>query len=204
MSKKVTGLFIFALGASIGSLVTYKVVSSKYKQIAQEEIDSVKEVFLNRIREELTNSNVESKGTVEKQESKAKKAKDKPNIIEYATILKDMNYSSFSNDDDEEMEAEEYMNNEPYVIAPEELGEVDNYEVISLTYYSDEVLTDDNDDIIEDVEDVVGTDALSSFGDYEDDSVFVRNDRLQCDFEILADERAYADIIDRKPHEVDE
>ena len=69
----------------------------------------------------------------------------------------------------------------PYVIAPEEFGEEYEYDTISLTYYSDRVLTDDDDEIVEDVEDVVGFESLESFGEYEDDSVFVRNDRLKCD-----------------------
>ena len=34
----------------------------------------------------------------------------------------------------------------PYVISPEEFGEVEEYEKISLTYYADEVLADENDE----------------------------------------------------------
>ena len=41
-------------------------------------------------------------------------------------------------------------------------------------------------------DDVVGMESLTHFGEYEDDSVFVRNDRLKCDYEILMDERTYS------------
>lgn len=32
------------------------------------------------------------------------------------------------------------------------------------------------------------------------DSVFVRNDRLKADYEILADPRSYADVLREKPY----
>lgn len=92
----------------------------------------------------------------------------------------------------------------PFVISPEEFGDFDDYEKISLTYYSDQVLADDNDELVEDIEDVVGFDSLNSFGAYEDDSVFVRNNKLRCDYEILLDHRKFSDVVKSKPHEAEE
>ena len=43
--NKAGGLFIFVAGAAFGSFVTWKLLRDKYEQIAQDEIDSVKEVF---------------------------------------------------------------------------------------------------------------------------------------------------------------
>ena len=60
---------------------------------------------------------------------------------------------------------------EPYVISPDEFSENNEYETESLTYYSDGVLTDEYDNPIEDIERLVGSDALTHFGEYEDDSV---------------------------------
>lgn len=92
------------------------------------------------------------------------------------------------------------MREKPYVIAPEEFGEMDDYETVSLTYYSDGVLTDDFDNEIEDVEGMVGEDSLDHFGEYEDDSVFVRNDRYKTDYEILLDLRKYSDVKKSNPN----
>ena len=80
------------------------------------------------------------------------------------------------------------------MISPEEFDEIDGYECVTLIYYSDGVLVDDAEEIIDDVEDIVGPDALNSFGRYEDDAVHVRNNRLKCDYEILKDTRCYSDI----------
>ena len=46
----------------------------------------------------------------------------------------------------------------------------------------------------EDYEEHIGDDALGHFGEYEDDSVFVRNDEEQTDYEILLDGRNYHDV----------
>ena len=56
------------------------------------------------------------------------------------------------------------------------------------------ILTDEDDEIVEDIEDKIGFDALSHFGEYEEDSVFVRNDRIKCDYEILLDQRKYSEV----------
>ena len=95
--------------------------------------------------------------------------------------------------------APEKVSDTPYVISPEEFGEKEDYETISLTYYADGVLTDDNDEKMEDYEETIGKDSLDHFGEYEDDSVFVRNDKLRCDFEILSDLRTYSEVLKLKP-----
>ena len=82
----------------------------------------------------------------------------------------------------------------PYIITPEDFGEY-GYSTVSLTYYADDVLTyEDDDELIDNRDEIVGDDAVNHFGEYEDDSVFVRNDAKKCDYEILYDQRNYHDI----------
>ena len=38
---------------------------------------------------------------------------------------------------------------------------------------------------------IIGEGSLERFGEYEEDSVFVRNDRLKCDYEILLEPRKF-------------
>lgn len=105
----------------------------------------------------------------------------------YANVLKGLGYAE---PDPSEFDDPKYQ--VPYIITPDEFGEKDGYDIISLTYYhNDGVLADDMDERIDDYEDIIGKDALDHFGDYEDDSVFVRNDRLKADYEILLDDREY-------------
>ena len=87
------------------------------------------------------------------------------------------------------------MKPEPYVIPPEEFDELDGYKTRSLTYFSDGVLYDD---IKQEKVDIglVGAESLDHFGEYERDSVFVRNERTKTDYEILLDMSNYSDIGD--------
>ena len=45
MNDTLSKVLIFVAGAAVGSVVTWRLVETKYKKIADEEIKSVKEVF---------------------------------------------------------------------------------------------------------------------------------------------------------------
>ena len=83
---------------------------------------------------------------------------------------------------------------EPYVISPDEYMGSD-YTAKTLVYYADRVLASDDDTRIDNPTMVVGRDALTSFGRYDDDSVYVRDDNLKVDYEILRSEKDYADVV---------
>lgn len=192
----------FAVGATIGSAVTWYISKKKYEQIVQEEIDSVKRVFACKKAGEEIAKGFE-KGLREPDEEITNKlknkvesvAKGKVDIIEYANKLNQegyVDYSSKSGTEDRDLS--------PVVIPPEEFGEYFDYDKISFTYYKDHILVDENDEIVEDVEGSIGFESLNHFGEYEDDSVFVRNDRLKVYYEILLDLRTYSEVIKSKPY----
>ena len=62
MNNKFTNFIMFTAGAAVGSVVTWKLLKTKYERLAQEEIDSVKEVFSKR-QSTPTTDEVESKDT---------------------------------------------------------------------------------------------------------------------------------------------
>lgn len=188
MNNTLNKLFIFAAGAAVGSAVTWKLVKTKYEQIAREEIKSVKEVFG---RGHRTEANPVDEAAIVEDEEECDATTEE--IAEYEKLVDSNGYRNYSTKKNTEREEEEDVD-KPYVISPEEFDENDDYEVATLTYYADKVLTDEHDNIIEDVESMVGEDSLNHFGEYEDDSVFVRNDRTKTDYEILADSRRFCEI----------
>ena len=185
MRNLLTSAVIFTVGAVIGSAVTYKLLETKYKRIAQEEIDSVKEAFFEMRSESINREETE--------DARPKVANEKSSIKDYTTMVKDCGYSDSNNIKKEETN----VNSAPRVIPPDEFGEED-YTVISLSYYADGVLADDWDKVIKDVASTVGEDFVNHFGEYEDDSVFVRNDELETDYEILRDTRNFSDVVNKK------
>ena len=182
MNNKVVNAIAFLLGAGIGSVVTWKLVETKYKKLAQEEIDSVREVYS---KKEIALAN-EVKKAHACLEANTKNDK----VPSYQHIVEDMGYAA-------ESEEEEGVSN-VYVIPPESYGELD-YEEVSLTYYADDVLAYDDDSVIRDIDKVVGKGSLNTFGEYEDDSVFVRDDNKKIDYEILRDTRRYSDVVGDDP-----
>lgn len=174
---KVSNIICFVAGAAVGTLATWKYFKDKYEKLAKEEIDSVVEVFSRR------NEDTEEEKIETDDEEPAITKEDK---AEYKNIVSELGYSK----EDESMSKND---NRPYVISPEEFG--DDYDTTTLTYYADGVLTDEDDEPIptEDIDELVGLDNLETFGLYEDDSVFVRDDINKLDIEILRDESSYVD-----------
>lgn len=185
-------LFIFTAGAAIGSAVTWNALKTKYEQIANEEIESVKRHYKMKEAGEQIVKGFEDgiKSVEETTRAAGEEIKDA-----YESYAK--RYSSEQDEKPEPKieEKEEENVEKPYVISPEEFGEIDDYETISLTLYADGVLADDQGNVIDDVEETVGKDSLNHFGEYEEDSVFVRNDERRCDYEILADALTYEDAM---------
>lgn len=190
-----TKLFIFAAGALVGSLFTWSYTKKYYEKIANDEIESMKEWLNRRVKEQEEKT---EDRFAEPAEKPATSPSTKPDLMEYAAMVKSLGYTDYSRKPEEAKPEEgneevETMNNWPYVIEPEEFGEC-GYEEVSLTHYADGVLTDEQDNPIEDVDGTVGDDYADHFGEYEDDSVFVRNDTMRIDFEILADQRKFSDL----------
>lgn len=91
-------------------------------------------------------------------------------------------------------EADEDEQTGRYIIAPFEFGNRD-YEERSFTYYPGGQIEDEDGHLLtsEEIEETVGADAINHFGEYEEDSVFVRNEDRGYDYEILRSIRPYFD-----------
>lgn len=190
--NKFIGILSFSIGAAVGSVVTWKLIKTKYEKQSQEAIEEVRELY--------------SKKLVAR-DNEVKKAHEYSKVVsgktDYSSVVSDLGYSS-EEIQEEENPLKEPEKKEPYVIPPDEFGELDEFKTESLTYYSDSVLTYDSGEVIRDIDDIVGTESLNCFGEYEDDSVFVRNEALETDFEILLDTRRYVDVMSRNLHPVND
>lgn len=213
MNCKLINALMFAAGAAIGSVVTWKVVKTKYDRLIQEEIDSVKEAFAEVYGEHDDKSDDEHPEEDEEDEPKEvghqidwSELEDlDEEEEEYVPTQEDLlEYASLVHNYHDEKGGAHEVKKEPYVIAPYDFGEVDGYSTVELTYYMDGILEDDEYHIVTDADELIGPKALNTFGEYEDDSVFVRNDYLRTDFQILKDYRTYDEAKHIGPDRVDE
>lgn len=207
MNNNIKLVFTFIAGVAIGSVVTWKLLDKKaevkYAQIADEEINSVKAAFERRLDEingvSKSNENTDKSQLTERDEEEEESETED----DYGDVIEELGYSAKTTESASEKEKnyKKRFSGAPYVILPENFGELDDYQTISLMYYADHVLADDDDEPIDDIEKYVGLDALNQFGEYADDAVYVRNDKFKCDYEILLSLREYSDVAKTKPRQ---
>lgn len=176
--NKVFTIIAFIAGAIAGSAATYTVV----KREARKEIEAIKDEYFEKVRiiDTLLEQNDKFEDASE-EKLKADAVSD-DDFTNYSGITK--NYKK---------EEEEAPVSKIYIIEPEEFGEA-GYPQVFLTHYADGILADDYDEIIDDPEEVVGYGYQDHIGEYEADVLHVRNDDLECDYEITRDLRKYEDV----------
>jgi hypothetical protein len=99
---------------------------------------------------------------------------------------------------DYEHEVNERIPTKPYIIHHDEQHEHEGYTEMSLIYYAaDDVLTDYHDTPVEDKEKVAGEANLEKFGHGSDDPniVYIRNDVLEIEMEIVKNDGSFAEIV---------
>lgn len=212
-------VFIFLTGAAIGSAVTYKLTEKYFNKLVDEEIESVKETFkekLIEIEERMSGETAsdENYTTEEITEPDPAKEEVKKNQEQIDKIIKENGYAigvDMAAENSESIQVEETTDEEeddsdytvpvevgreikpPYVITEDEYGEFGNEEQ-TLILYSDGKLVDENEELIVDPEAVVG-DALEEFSKGEFiERIYVRDENNEIDYTILASEKTYSEV----------
>ena len=196
MNNALKNLFIFAVGAAAGAVATWKLLNDKYDKLYHEEVEAYKEYHKEKSDKATSEPKPEPEPEVKKEEYIHKVDQD-PIMNKLRDTIERAGYTDYSTTKLKNESEEKDIR--PYVIRPEELGDQIGYDVIELTYYADGVVAEE-DDVMDDVDEVIGIDSLGHFGQFEEDAVCVRNDRLKCDYQILLDERKYSDVIDKEPN----
>lgn len=203
--SKVKGLLIFTAGALAGAFAGARIAKKHYEELAQEEIEEVRAYYKNKEEKiEAPKQEVEEK-IEEKVEVEEKK--------EYDNIIKHGNYMTMEEDEENEDDELYDSDDEPYIIDPSEFGNYGHYATQTCTYFADGVLVDDVDEVIEDPDSLVGTYHIDIFRDFDATSVYVRNDWMKMDFEIIRDDWFWSDFDDKgyapalpednkKPHQI--
>lgn len=196
-------IVLFLLGLGIGSTATYFGVKKRLEATMQEEmeqeIEAVKDYYI--LREEQSkketkvseNEENEPKST-EKQPKRDKKEPD------YEKIIEKLNYGEYYQKKETPSESTEAADQEeeievPYTISDEEYIEENYYEKTSLVYFeNDGVFMDASSlDIINDGTELIGEPNLEMFGEYDEDTLYVRDDVSKTDYEVIMTHCAYAE-----------
>lgn len=186
MMNKVLYFGIMAGAAAIAAVATWVYAKDKFAKQASDDISEMKAYYKEKYESQLKEEAAEP---AKKEQPKTEAQKKSEDLKTYRQMARDK-YKA--NHEEEE--------GNPHVITPEEFGENNHYDRITLTYYADHVLADENDEIIQDVEETIGFGSLNHFGEYEADIVYVQNDILKCYYEITRDLRKYEDVAGELPY----
>lgn len=227
MNKKVFGAIMFVVGAAVGSAATWKLVEAKYKKIADDEIQSVKDEYVdlmvkmkNRLNESATYKGPQDTAEATSEEKTEDyypddderdfTEKEKAQIEYYKLTSRYRGERPVEDEDDEnteegdegedEFDGEVRFINGPYIISPDDFCcSPPGYSAQPLDYFADGVLADDWGMQV-DIEETIGEESLLHFGEYSDDVIHVRNERTEIDYEVTKDPRTYEEVRRMNPN----
>lgn len=200
MNKFVTFIFGLSIGSATTYFLTQKIIQSK----ANEEIESVVKTFHERY-EKLTDILSEDQKkelgvfSPSKQMKKDIEKKMEDFKESYKEQMDDLGYSvGVDSSETQDQNTESIIKVEtdnifkaPYVITEDEFGEFGNEEKV-LTLYADNILADEDEEIIDDPETILGS-CLEDFDDY-DKVMYVRNENIETDYTIWKSDKLFKDL----------
>ena len=185
--------FIFLGGLITGAVITYFAMKNKCEEYIQKEIKEVKDELHNR-HNDVENEVIDVEETEEVKDTEddvteeIKDTEDAENHQEYNDIINE--YAPSNEVEISEIERED----DPrfaHIVTPEDFGSIEGYDYDSLYWHPNNVVTNNTDtesrhpDELYNLVGMSWSEIESHFGEYEDDTVFVRNNDLKCDYEIL-------------------
>ena len=196
---------IFVAGTAIGAVSAWFFTKRYYQKKADAEIESVKQSF---------------KKLQEDAQKRANAAKNKPDLSVYMEALnkseenheseapKVINYSGFTetpeSEDDEVIDRKELLpkpiepnvdRTKPYLINRLPYADEDpDYTQITVVYYADGTYADPHGKEME-IEDYIGVNMMGYVEETDKEEVFIRNEELGVDIDIVKDARTYDEIM---------
>ena len=193
----------FILGAAIGSGVTFLVTKKEIFQRKEQALNNTKakEQALNntKAKEQALNNTKAKEDLYEKVIAKGHDlVKNTVNLTkEVENSKKEFTaYNDITKKYAEKKVEPEFETDEPHVISIEEFydPDYDHYDKIGLYYTSDGKLIDENNELVENPDEKVGKKFVNHFGDDEEDSAYIRNDKLETDYEIVREDESYSEV----------
>lgn len=209
LSRNVWGLVAFGTmavltGAVIGYALGVKRTTLKYEKILEEQVREAKEYYAKLYKGDEFSTPESAARSLGVEVPDPVPDEVTAAMAEYsgeppAEVNVNLNVNVFGGASDWDQQQEESKRNahplDPYVVSKDEFNANDpGYNQISVTYFAeDDTLIDDKNEVIPDVENTVGADNLNRFGHGSGDNrvVYIRNDTLEVDFEVVKSEGSY-------------
>lgn len=186
MNSKIKAAVIFVAGAAIGSVTAWYLVKDKYKQIADEEIASVKEHYSKK------KEKTESKNSPDEKNEETIQEPEEDHTKEYEEILEKTKYVNYGKRalyaDNKVIEETIQEDDNPFVsfINDDEYGF--EFETESLDYFmgDDTVISEMGEEMSEEeIHEAIGVDWKDRFENCGYEILYIRNSYLEKDYEVV-------------------
>ena len=184
-------LLVFCLGAVTGSVFAAKFLDERYSKIADEEIESVKEVAkktIDDLKEKISNVKKEANencATCFKKSDEEYKINDG---LLYHNITNSYGYDSLDKPKDKDIAIED--------LTEEQFSEGDNEKMTVWFYGQDKALINDDDQPIDNAFDCVGKGIINEPENYfhfpDKTTLYIRNHTMGIDFEVIYLDKSYS------------
>lgn len=199
MSKNIGTVLAFIVGAGVGAGGAYIYTKKKYESLIESEVNSARETY-QRLAKELADKNEEEKKRLfteytEKVENYISDIVSEENdlpiinkpVEEYVNEEENIVVKEVK-PDDISMRSTHVDSNAPYEIDASEYGSNEDYDLKTLTYYNNDIFTNDEEEVVDDVSVAIGQKLIDKLYTYEMNGIYTayaRNDTRRCDYEII-------------------
>ena len=155
-------IFAFITGVAVGAAGAWVYFNKKYFPTVDEPVEEQEDLHSKITREP-------------KKESIPEKEEDKSDETDEAARIEYQNVTKQYTEDKKEKKG-------PYYITQDDFADGTMPTHVTYSYFEDGVVTDEYDDIVEDVDEALCEDFVNHF---EEDLCYIRNEERYCDYEIL-------------------
>lgn len=172
-------ILYFSLGAAVGAVSAWFITKKYYEKRFAEDVDAIRDDYAKEYTREKVEDKVKDLGYISDEETVKIIPVDEEDYNEDGTKKDDVNPAPG--------ESVPY----PYTIGPDQYYDEQLFDKMTLTYYEEnDALISDEEESLE-INDFIGRESLDKFGEYESDTVFVRNEKMGTDFEVVLVHGAY-------------
>lgn len=194
--KTIYSILLSASCLAGGFGIGYIFSKKKFEKKADDEIIMMRNKFNDRLKEIITPEPKTKIGAIKPEKTKTIDIKKEAEAKSHSTYV---NYTApYKTTEPNDEPPKMPKNNNMRIITPEEFMNSSYYSV-TILYYEDGTYVDDDGNIIHNPKDIFGSkiSVPKSFGQYEDDSVYVRDDDKKVDYEVLLQKGSYSDDNDQ-------
>lgn len=186
MNNSLKTIISFTLGAVLAGGATWFVTKRYYENIFDEQLEPARQDLINALKKvEDDKREKEVKDDYVDRANKYNTVTTIDNVEKKPVDTHKTDYTKPSEVKEEEIPAVQ-------IISEDDFGMEEDYEQISLEYYRDGILTDELGAPVENPNETVGTEYRKLL--QYDDTVYVRNNNLKCDFEICRNLETFKEI----------